>query len=93
MKKYITLTPFGDFGGVLGMDTFPFAFSRLTAFFGGIFLVAGDGTGRCFGFTFIAESSVLGVAFGKFPAFFLDKSSGWIFGSTPPDAMVTCFNN
>lgn len=37
----------------------------------------------------------LGLAVGNttLPPFFLTRSSGWILGITPPDAMVTCFNS
>ncbi len=57
------------------------------AFFGGIFFAAGVKTGDFF-FGAVTGKGEDGDV-GNFPPFFLDKSSGWILGRTPPEAIVT----
>jgi hypothetical protein len=44
------------------------------------------------GFLYGTVSGIL-LPITNFPPFFFANSSGWVFGRTPPDAIVTFFSN
>ncbi len=60
----------------------------IASLLGGAFLAAGVSTALAF--FFAAGGGVMGMAaVGNLPPFFRVRSSGWILGKTPPDAIVT----
>ena len=92
-QKYLTLVPLGEEAVALPLDFVV----EVAAFLGGSFFAATDGI--TLGFFMLEDDAEVradgmgGLTFGNRPPFFLLSNSGCIFGSTPPDAMVTCFSN